>query len=845
MEIVRRPDRAEGGITDEERVALGEVAQEWIDIAMRTEPADPQEVEKAIKGLYKASGLKEPRVVLVPSPYAMAMAGGAASWLSHNDVSVSRIRFDWETNDEITRSLDRITDTDMVVSTMVGVGQVLNVSFLKEALNNSVAESARNLGADIEQSIDSETQKYALEATFIPVSDNLAPTDNIDMAVTLAIKGKASDIQGDAQLASLDSVDSAVFEEVMPATMHSVGPEAGVFSNSIFNGVHQALKDRKVNSGKVRIATDKNLHDTAKALQHGMDGDTESEAQDATGFAETYDEDFDSLGVAIGAAVISAIDLNIRDEMRAATSKAVDFHTEGGVGFNTDVPVFKAVYHVTQNPIESAVQDAVDASVPRQLDNGATKAYSEIGFATDGAMQSELYFYTKSLTDMPEQREVVLDALSKAVLIKIRNPSFIDVNSAAGLAALNETHALTYEVLNSTEGSGSLWPTLNQLNNDVDDEAAKAVDDTARSATSPKAFNPALYAASEATDSNTDAFLLTLLFHKVNDSAYSAAHSAVRDAIDSSIREAAEASVVESGDTADFALDDKVRQELYVTVLSKVTADINAAVVKASYTALSAASDNAARAPIQGLGSGISMLLATEQGEDRGALDFLPPDLREGAYECAKNWYQAYQGGNTWAGWCSYIAGCRDVLGLELEAFKKYQHWEDAAKCGGFRWMHEDFCIVSDFPEFIRVDDRNLPHCEDGPSHRWRDGWEIYSWHGTQIPKTWIVGDGPTISDAISHENVEMRRCASEIIGWDVVLTELNAHTIDKDPDPEIGELIEANLPDVGVERFLRVRCGTGRSFSLPVPPETETALSAQIWLNQWDDASDVPEVRT
>ena len=39
---------------------------------MRTEPADPVAIEAAIKGLYRVSGLAEPRVILVPSPFVMA-----------------------------------------------------------------------------------------------------------------------------------------------------------------------------------------------------------------------------------------------------------------------------------------------------------------------------------------------------------------------------------------------------------------------------------------------------------------------------------------------------------------------------------------------------------------------------------------------------------------------------------------------------------------------------------------------------------------------------------------------------------------------------------------------------
>lgn len=73
----------------------------------------------------------------------------------------------------------------------------------------------------------------------------------------------------------------------------------------------------------------------------------------------------------------------------------------------------------------------------------------------------------------------------------------------------------------------------------------------------------------------------------------------------------------------------------------------------------------------------------------------------------------------------------------------------------------------------------------------------------------------------------------------------LNATTIEKDADPEVGELVEVDIPDIGRERFLRVRCGTGRRFALPVPPEMTTALQANCWTYGIDETEFNPEVRT
>lgn len=162
--------------------------------------------------------------------------------------------------------------------------------------------------------------------------------------------------------------------------------------------------------------------------------------------------------------------------------------------------------------------------------------------------------------------------------------------------------------------------------------------------------------------------------------------------------------------------------------------------------------------------------------------------------------------------------------------------------------MHEEFCFVSDFPEFIKVDAENRSHCGNGPSHRWRDGWSLYHWHGVEIPAGWVEDKMSLSAEvALTWPNIEQRRAACEILGWEKILQELNARTIDKDEDPEIGELVEVSIPEAGEERFLRVMCGTKRQFALPVPPTMKTALQANAWTFGYDDCRDFtkPEVRT
>lgn len=235
----------------------------------------------------------------------------------------------------------------------------------------------------------------------------------------------------------------------------------------------------------------------------------------------------------------------------------------------------------------------------------------------------------------------------------------------------------------------------------------------------------------------------------------------------------------------------------------------------------------------------------------------LPEVEAMAAYQCfeqsgfrgieeANKWSNHIQGGNMWTGEMCYIAAVRDVLGLDLPEFKKYKAWEQAGINSGPRILHNEFCVVSDFPELILTDNENRPHAEHGPSHKWRDGWKLYHWHGHRIPEEWIENrEMLTAEFALKQTNVEDRRVACEIIGWANIIDQLNPAVIDKDNDPEVGSLVEVMLEGVAT-KFLMVRCGTGRDFALPVDDGCNTAFEAQAWIHDTPaDEFVMPEIRT
>ena len=184
--------------------------------------------------------------------------------------------------------------------------------------------------------------------------------------------------------------------------------------------------------------------------------------------------------------------------------------------------------------------------------------------------------------------------------------------------------------------------------------------------------------------------------------------------------------------------------------------------------------------------------------------------------------------GNHEADWASYVDYFQSVVDLDLS---KGNGLIELIKTSGWAWISADRAIIIDRPSHIHMDENNVLHAEDRPSILYRDGFAVYSWHGQRVPRDWIMNkESLTPEMALGQENTEMRRAACEIIGWNKILEKLNYRLIEEDDDPMIGRLVEVDLPDAGAERFLMVRCGTGRDFALPVDPSCNTALEANAW---------------
>jgi len=206
--------------------------------------------------------------------------------------------------------------------------------------------------------------------------------------------------------------------------------------------------------------------------------------------------------------------------------------------------------------------------------------------------------------------------------------------------------------------------------------------------------------------------------------------------------------------------------------------------------------------------------------------------------QCAAQAWRMWQGGNQWSNYDAYLSFFQDIAKLDVD-YSVYKHWRSLAEHSGPRIMHSDFCMISDRPELLTVDDQRRPHNETGPFCRWRDGSALYSWHGARVPARWIE-ERATIdpSEVIRHENVEVRAAGAAIVGWPRMLSVLKAKVIDDSGSSDIGQLIELKLPGLREPgRFLKAQCPRNGTIVEGVPRVSDidglpinTAIAAQAW---------------
>ncbi len=177
----------------------------------------------------------------------------------------------------------------------------------------------------------------------------------------------------------------------------------------------------------------------------------------------------------------------------------------------------------------------------------------------------------------------------------------------------------------------------------------------------------------------------------------------------------------------------------------------------------------------------------------------------------------------------------REVLGVRFTVDEKLVAWQRvAANCAGMI-LHEEFCIVSDFPEAVHLGEEGRLHNAFGPSAQWRDGWTLHHWHGLRMPRRFIEEpETITIADIRTEQNIEVRRVILEFYGMKRFLMDSAAEEIHRD---EFGVLYSVEIhPRMDPVVMVKVKNstaepdGTFKDYFLIVPPSMSTAKAAVAW---------------
>lgn len=156
--------------------------------------------------------------------------------------------------------------------------------------------------------------------------------------------------------------------------------------------------------------------------------------------------------------------------------------------------------------------------------------------------------------------------------------------------------------------------------------------------------------------------------------------------------------------------------------------------------------------------------------------------------------------------------------------------------------MHPDFCMVSDRPRVLLVDEQNRPHCETGPFCQWSDGSSLFAVHGVRVPAYVILSPQKiTVQKIESEPNAEVRRVMIDRYGGlknraDCQAKYLLNSGAKKIHSDDFGTLYRKAIPDdeplvmVKVVNSTMEPDGSFKDYFLRVPPTMERARQAVAW---------------
>lgn len=102
------------------------------------------------------------------------------------------------------------------------------------------------------------------------------------------------------------------------------------------------------------------------------------------------------------------------------------------------------------------------------------------------------------------------------------------------------------------------------------------------------------------------------------------------------------------------------------------------------------------------------------------------------------------------AGWHAFYEFLADKL---PDKIARLEPQREIAKSCHWWWPFQNGAILCERPEFVAVDDEGRPHNIDRLCRRYRDGLEIYAWHGTCVEPEIIKNPRAITVDMIRNQS--------------------------------------------------------------------------------------------
>ncbi len=393
-----------------------------------------------------------------------------------------------------------------------------------------------------------------------------------------------------------------------------------------------------------------------------------------------------------------------------------------------------------------------------------------------------------------ERREIVEHVVGLYATAQLKAPRVVVVRSPREMAVV---------------GGAAAWWWHCQQGSAATSAATDAATDAATLAATRAATSDATRAAtSDATDDATD----DATYAATDDATYAATDAATADATYAATDAATDAATADATDAATYAA---TRAATYAATAAATADATDAATDDATYAATYDATDAATN-------------------------------------KCSQRWWNVSQGGHLWSAWCAYTDFWGRILPTThphtAGVFLRARHWLRLAQISGYRWMHAEFCIVSERPirlvtEQVRDGSdhgvTHVAHCEDGPTHLWADGFAIWHWHGVRVPQHVIESPQTiTLSEIRAEANAEVRRVMRERYGIARYLRDTGAKLLDTDYEgAREGAAPRALLQDDDGDRWLVGTDGsTGRVYYMAIVDDVSTCRAAHASICGFDE---------